>query len=326
MPRGWSIDDLLADRQVHRQVQERIARGRPAVVDARRSAASSVGRARRAYSGCSAIQSAAIVSSGVSGAPLRRLRRASTKKRRTSSARARTWLRLSARPFKRRERAPTKRSSTRAGRARENRVIAHPGRPQAAAMNVTTEQLFDERPHPQRLHGRADLRQRAAPDLRPDEVGADLGQQHRRRGSSSSARPRPRRSCSNASRRGNVEKTRAAPVTAIIGMDMAFYDKLPFLFPHADAQVVVRRQEGVRRRDRVSQLEPAGRLLHHRGARARPRLRADERLRPRQDRRRVLGRHARSRPTSSATSASGDPGKVFARNPRLSFDEACRIE
>ncbi|MDE2430818.1 MAG: malonic semialdehyde reductase, partial [Burkholderiales bacterium] len=35
---------------------------------------------------------------------------------------------------------------------------------------------------------------------------------------------------------GNVDKTRAAPVTAIIGMDMAFYDKLPQLFPHADAR------------------------------------------------------------------------------------------
>lgn len=31
---------------------------------------------------------------------------------------------------------------------------------------------------------------------------------------------------------GNVGKTRAAPVTAIIGMDMEFYEKLPRLFPH----------------------------------------------------------------------------------------------
>ena len=35
---------------------------------------------------------------------------------------------------------------------------------------------------------------------------------------------------------GNVEKTKAAPVTAIIGMDMAFYEQLPTLFPHADAR------------------------------------------------------------------------------------------
>ena len=35
---------------------------------------------------------------------------------------------------------------------------------------------------------------------------------------------------------GNAEKTRRAPVTAIIGMDMAFYEKLPQLFPHTDAR------------------------------------------------------------------------------------------
>ena len=35
---------------------------------------------------------------------------------------------------------------------------------------------------------------------------------------------------------GNLEKTRLAPVSVIIGMDMAFYDKLPQLFPHADAK------------------------------------------------------------------------------------------
>ena len=35
---------------------------------------------------------------------------------------------------------------------------------------------------------------------------------------------------------GNVEKTRTAPVTAIIGMDMDFYENLPKLFPHVDAK------------------------------------------------------------------------------------------
>jgi 3-hydroxypropanoate dehydrogenase len=35
---------------------------------------------------------------------------------------------------------------------------------------------------------------------------------------------------------GNVEKTMKAPVTAIIGMDVHFYEKLPKLFPHADAK------------------------------------------------------------------------------------------
>lgn len=34
----------------------------------------------------------------------------------------------------------------------------------------------------------------------------------------------------------NQAKILKAPVTAIIGMDMAFYEKLPQLFPHADAR------------------------------------------------------------------------------------------
>jgi len=34
----------------------------------------------------------------------------------------------------------------------------------------------------------------------------------------------------------NLEKTMAAPVTAIIGHDLAFYELLPRLFPHADAR------------------------------------------------------------------------------------------
>ncbi len=35
---------------------------------------------------------------------------------------------------------------------------------------------------------------------------------------------------------GNVEKTMQAPVTAIIAQDMAFYEQMPKLFPHADAR------------------------------------------------------------------------------------------
>lgn len=34
----------------------------------------------------------------------------------------------------------------------------------------------------------------------------------------------------------NAPKVLTAPVTAIIGMDLAFHDKLPQLFPHADAR------------------------------------------------------------------------------------------
>jgi len=34
----------------------------------------------------------------------------------------------------------------------------------------------------------------------------------------------------------NADKIRKAPVTAILGMDMEFYEKLPQLFPHTDAR------------------------------------------------------------------------------------------
>jgi 3-hydroxypropanoate dehydrogenase len=35
---------------------------------------------------------------------------------------------------------------------------------------------------------------------------------------------------------GNLEKTMQAPATAIVGHDMAFYERLPELFPHTDAR------------------------------------------------------------------------------------------
>lgn len=35
---------------------------------------------------------------------------------------------------------------------------------------------------------------------------------------------------------GNIEKTMAAPVTAVVGHDTAFYEWLPRLFPHTDAR------------------------------------------------------------------------------------------
>jgi 3-hydroxypropanoate dehydrogenase len=35
---------------------------------------------------------------------------------------------------------------------------------------------------------------------------------------------------------GNIDKTMAAPVTAILAMDMRFHDHLPKWFPHADAK------------------------------------------------------------------------------------------
>src|SRR5260370_33889091 len=35
---------------------------------------------------------------------------------------------------------------------------------------------------------------------------------------------------------GNVDKTMAAPVSAILALDIHFFERLPKLFPHADAK------------------------------------------------------------------------------------------
>ena len=104
-------------------------------------------------------------------------------------------------------------------------------------MNFSTEQLFDRSPHPQRLHrpSRSPTTQLRR-DLRPDEVGPDLGQQLAGANRLRSLAGGQGEAARAASRRATSTKTRAAPVTAIIGMDMAFYEKLPLLFPHADAK------------------------------------------------------------------------------------------
>ena len=90
---------------------------------------------------------------------------------------------------------------------------------------------------------------------------------------------------------GNLEKTMAAPVVAIAGYDLKFYEHLPFLFPHADAKSLVRRATpAFAERERVPERHVAGRLSHPGAARRRPRHRPDDRLRQRQGRRRVLSR------------------------------------
>jgi 3-hydroxypropanoate dehydrogenase len=48
--------------------------------------------------------------------------------------------------------------------------------------------------------------------------------------------PEAKAKLSPALSEGNRAKTMQAPVTAIVGYDLAFYDKLPFLFPHTDAR------------------------------------------------------------------------------------------
>ena len=88
------------------------------------------------------------------------------------------------------------------------------------------------------------------------KMGSDLGQLLARRVSSSSPRREGKEKLRPALSPGNVEKTMAAPVTAIIGMDMEFYEKLPKLFPHADARSWFTGKPGDGRHDRLPQLRP----------------------------------------------------------------------
>jgi 3-hydroxypropanoate dehydrogenase len=78
---------------------------------------------------------------------------------------------------------------------------------------------------------------------------------------------------------GNRAKTLAAPVTAIIANDHEFYEKLPKLFPHADARSWFVGNQVDDRHHGIPQCDLAGRLRDAGGARDGAGLRTDVRLR-----------------------------------------------
>ena len=123
---------------------------------------------------------------------------------------------------------------------------------------------------------------------------------------------------------GNADKTRAAPVTAIIGMDMAFYDKLPQLFPHADARSWFAGNQPVidATAFRNSSLQGGYFILAARalGLDCGPMSGFDA------DKLNAAFFTGTSVKVNFICSLGyGDPSKLFGRSPRLSFDEACKI-
>lgn len=122
----------------------------------------------------------------------------------------------------------------------------------------------------------------------------------------------------------NVDKMMSAPITALLGRDMAFYEHLPRLFPHVDAKSwFVGKPESIEESARLSSALQAGYLI----------LAA-----------RALGLDCG--PMSGFTSAvadaaffagtpvksfmlvtlgRGDPAKLRPRNPRFDFAEVCQI-
>jgi len=124
---------------------------------------------------------------------------------------------------------------------------------------------------------------------------------------------------------GNVEKTMKAPVTAIIGMDVRFYELLPTLFPHADAKAWFKDlAENVLEYIalRNSSLQGAYFMLAARS------LGLDCGPMSGFDNAKVDAAFFAGTPVKSnflCNLGHGDATKLHPRSPRLSFDEACKM-
>ena len=123
---------------------------------------------------------------------------------------------------------------------------------------------------------------------------------------------------------GNVQKVKEAPVSAIIGMDMAFHDKLPFLFPHTNARAWFAGNEAkiAETAFRNSSLQGGYLILAARalGLDCGPISGFDA---AKVDAAFWAGTTVRT--NFICTLGEGDPSRVFARSPRLPFEEACRL-
>ena len=125
---------------------------------------------------------------------------------------------------------------------------------------------------------------------------------------------------------GNRDKTLAAPVVVIVGYDMAFYDKLPVLFPHTDARSWFAGKpeaalETVALRN--GSLQGAYLILAARalGLDCGPMSGFDN---AKVDEAFFAGTSIRS--NFLVNLGKGDAASIFPRSPRLGFDEAARIE
>ncbi|MCD9006202.1 malonic semialdehyde reductase [Luteimonas sp. XNQY3] len=123
---------------------------------------------------------------------------------------------------------------------------------------------------------------------------------------------------------GNYEKTMSAPVTVIVAHDEDFHEKLPFLFPHTDAKSWF---DGPRANREVpafrnGSLQGAYLIL---AARA---LGLDTGAMSGFDNAKVDDAFFAGTAIKSnflVNLGRGDPSTIFARSPRLPFDEAARI-
>jgi 3-hydroxypropanoate dehydrogenase len=123
---------------------------------------------------------------------------------------------------------------------------------------------------------------------------------------------------------GNLEKTMAAPVTAIIAQDTQFYEHLPMLFPHADAKSWFVGNDAMIQGTMVrnSTLQGAYLMLAARalGLDCGPmsgfdpaKLNAE------------FFPDGRFQANFLCNLGYGDPTKLFSRSPRFAFDDVCTI-
>jgi 3-hydroxypropanoate dehydrogenase len=125
---------------------------------------------------------------------------------------------------------------------------------------------------------------------------------------------------------GNVEKTMTAPVTVIVAHDLNFYDRLPELFPHApDAKTWFTGSYSFAEQTafRNGSLQGAYLILAARavGLDAGPMSGFDN---AKVDEAFLAGTNWKS--NFLVNLGYGDPAGLFPRNPRLSFEEAARLE
>ncbi len=123
---------------------------------------------------------------------------------------------------------------------------------------------------------------------------------------------------------GNQRKVQEAPVTVIVGMDLAFHEHLPVLFPHTDARSWFEGKPAAIHESafRNSSLQGGYLILAARalGLDCGPMSGFDAAA---VDAAFWAGTAVKT--NFVCTLGRGDPAKVKPRNPRLSFEQACRI-
>lgn len=123
---------------------------------------------------------------------------------------------------------------------------------------------------------------------------------------------------------GNVEKTMAAPATAIIAYDLEFHEQLPKLFPHADARSwFTGKADHIRETAfRNGSLQGAYFILAARslGLDCGPMSGFDNALVDQ-----AFFPDGKVKSNFLCNLGYGDPDKLHPRSPRLAFDEACQV-